>query len=554
MPLHKSDLFAGILPCDPIDEQDAELFSGFLDLVDMTNRIRRQLGRPRKVAEWVSYGHLLLNTCFAGGEEGDSEMMEMRQCLLGMEESLVKNGPEIEADVFAAWAENTIQVRPSGGGFLSSGVCFCSLTPMRSIPARVVILLGMNQKDFPRREPNLDLDLRRRRGARQGDRSRAGESRQMFLEAILSARDYLFFTRVGRDIRLDTELAPSALLSLLTGEMDRLFGWTPEKYSWDHPLQPFSPDVFKVEGPAGGYSPSFHAGALALLEGKTDPDNETIEADYPDIVTLDELREFFRSPGACFLRHHLGAGVRWAPEAVADHEPLEPDPLSRWKAGNEMLRLLRDGHTMDHAEKVLLASGWLPVGADGKKLLGMVRESIEAIWPEIRDRLGSVEREEIEVPVESASVRGFVPSSVTERAEARFGRMRGRDVIDTWLRHVFWSATKDEVTSRQYFTDSPALVFPPMPPGDATRALDGLVEIYLEGLTKPLRFDPDGSWICATESKFREVWNWWRKREPHFDPRIKWLYTEGLLSRDNPPFVRTARRVFSEPKKRMRHG
>src|SRR5699024_9556024 len=90
---------------------------------------------------------------------------------------------------------------PGGGHrFLTGRVTFCAMMPMRSVPFRVVCLLGMNDADFPRREVPLGFDLMAP-APRKGDRSRRGEDRMLFLEALLSARDRLYISYVGRSVR-----------------------------------------------------------------------------------------------------------------------------------------------------------------------------------------------------------------------------------------------------------------------------------------------------------------------------------------------------------------
>ena len=62
--------------------------------------------------------------------------------------------------------------------FVSGGVTFCTLMPMRAVPFRVVCLLGMNDGDFPRRAQKADFDLLALPGmARPGDRSRRDDDR-----------------------------------------------------------------------------------------------------------------------------------------------------------------------------------------------------------------------------------------------------------------------------------------------------------------------------------------------------------------------------------------
>ncbi len=77
-----------------------------------------------------------------------------------------------------------------GAGFLERGVTFCSMLPMRSIPFKVICLMGMNHESFPRRDYASGLDLMAMQ-ARKGDRSRREDDLYLFLEALLSARNVL---------------------------------------------------------------------------------------------------------------------------------------------------------------------------------------------------------------------------------------------------------------------------------------------------------------------------------------------------------------------------
>ena len=81
---------------------------------------------------------------------------------------------------------NVLTVGTTQGRFLTQGVTFCGLRPMRSVSARVVCLIGMNDGAFPRQSRNPSFDLS---GDRQpGDRSVREDDRYLFLETLWSAR------------------------------------------------------------------------------------------------------------------------------------------------------------------------------------------------------------------------------------------------------------------------------------------------------------------------------------------------------------------------------
>ena len=123
---------------------------------------------------------------------------------------------------------------------------------MRSVPARVVCLLGLNDGEFPRadRTPSFDLMAE---DYRRGDRARREDDRYLFLEAILSARDAIYLSHVSRSPRDNSELPSSVLLAELEESVEAgfLVAGTDQSPSirQEHRLQAFSPRYFTPDGP-----------------------------------------------------------------------------------------------------------------------------------------------------------------------------------------------------------------------------------------------------------------------------------------------------------------
>ena len=113
--------------------------------------------------------------------------------------------------------------RRSNQPFFAGAVTFATLMPMRAIPFRLVALLGMNDGDYPRSRDPMDFDLMGH-DYRPGDRSRREDDRYLFLEALLSARERLHISWVGRSIRDNTERPPSVLVAQLRDHLAA--GWT----------------------------------------------------------------------------------------------------------------------------------------------------------------------------------------------------------------------------------------------------------------------------------------------------------------------------------------
>jgi exodeoxyribonuclease V gamma subunit len=119
------------------------------------------------------------------------------------------------------------------------------MVPMRSVPHRVVCLVGLDDGVFPRLE-TVDGDDALAREPLTGERDIRSEDRQLLLDAICAATETLVVTYTGTDEHSGHH-RPAAvpLLELL----DALDGTTPQPVRkhvvTEHPLQPF--DIRNVE-------------------------------------------------------------------------------------------------------------------------------------------------------------------------------------------------------------------------------------------------------------------------------------------------------------------
>ena len=109
---------------------------------------------------------------------------------------------------------------------------------MRSIPFKVVCLLGMNDADFPRPDRPVSFDGISK-APRRGDRSRRLDDRYLFLEALTAATEVFYISYVGRGIRDNQEKPPSVLVTEFLDYLQRGFD---RELVTIHPLQPFSKD------------------------------------------------------------------------------------------------------------------------------------------------------------------------------------------------------------------------------------------------------------------------------------------------------------------------
>ena len=132
----------------------------------------------------------------------------------------------------------------AGNHFMTGQVTVCSMLPMRSIPFKKVCILGLNDSEFPRKSTPLGLDLMAGPDRRVGDRSRRLEDRYLFLEAIISARESLYLSYQGNDVKNNSERQPSLVLGEFLDMLDTGYQVNIGHYLKHAPLHPFSESAF----------------------------------------------------------------------------------------------------------------------------------------------------------------------------------------------------------------------------------------------------------------------------------------------------------------------
>lgn len=123
---------------------------------------------------------------------------------------------------------------------------FCSLLPMRTISAKVVALLGMNEESIPKLELKNPLNLMVTSKFVDYCPSQTDYDRYLFLEALLSARQY-FLLSYSQSTQSEKN-SPSLLVNELLDYLDRFYVIEEKKVSSlcskIHPMFPFDKRYF----------------------------------------------------------------------------------------------------------------------------------------------------------------------------------------------------------------------------------------------------------------------------------------------------------------------
>lgn len=305
-------------------------------------------------------------------------------------DDMARNGAQlggllVERSAVLRWLEGGFEGAQRGERAITGAVQVCALEPMRSVPFRVVVLLGMDDKAFPRGGRPRTWDPMEER--RPGERDRREIDRHLMLEAILSARDRLLVLFTGHDLEQGKEQPAAVPVEELLETLGTLTARTRDQLVTQHALQPWSAGNFGEEPVSfdGGMAAAARwlreietgerpAGALGLAaSGTAALPPETV---LPDTLELGDLADALLRPHKLLLRDRLGLSVSYEEAAVEDREPLELDSLQTWSLRDRMVHHLMeapdrwtDEALVEALQARVAGEGILPLRAGGRAIL-----------------------------------------------------------------------------------------------------------------------------------------------------------------------------------------
>ena len=504
--------FNGILPFDDMEGGVTLVLGRFLSFCEKLFAGSRALARPRDTTQWAKALRELLADFILPDEEGERELVSLSDLAGKLGECGTQSGftGEVGIESVRYWLEERLGQSERGFGFLTGGITFCAMLPMRSIPFSVVALIGMDDGAFPRRNRPQGFDLMAQ-SPRRGDRSQRDEDRYLFLEALMSARRRLHISYLGQSMKDNSEIPPSVLVSELTDYLAKGFVTEDGKacgQALRHPLQPFSAKYFRDDPGLFSYSEQNFRGALARLTPQQLPPPfmaAPLEPwDAGDTVTLKALIDFLCGPAREFLRRRLGIRGEQGVEPLEECEPFALPALVKYQLEQEIVAALLRGEALELPLAVARGRGELPPGECGAAVFDALSGPAAQFAQKVAEAASGEPLPPLDVDLKLPGGRivGRIGSLRADRLVLyRYTKVKAKDLLRLWIQHLALNCAGAPGYPRHAtFLASDATVN--LPPIEGSREfLDRLLVLYREGMSYPLRFFPETSLEYAKKAR-----------------------------------------------------
>ncbi len=539
------------LPLDDVGSNRVELAGRLAEFVARLRAAVDSLTGTRTLSDWLT---ALTDGVVRIARVADSDAWQLSQLQREFNEVLRRAGDRAGTrlrltDVHALLA-GQLAGRPTRANFRTGTLTVCTMVPMRSVPHRVVCLVGLDDTVFPRLgSPDGDDGLAR--DPMTGERDVRSEDRQLLLDAVCAATEKLVITYTGANERTGKDRPPAVPLMELLDALDATTAdEVKERILTRHPLQPFdirnvTPGALGVPDEPFSFDATALSAALAMAaERPAQPDffAAPLPAAPAADVGLAELLAFYRDPVRGFFTE-LEFALPRDFDGIDDAMPVEVDNLQKWVVGDRMLTDIVAGMDPQQARQAEWRRGLLPPGWLGCHTVNELRDqAMQLAAAAAHLRVGDPQAFDVDVDLGNGRrLTGTVSQVFGDRTVTlTFSKLGGQHLLAAWIPLLAlasavpqrdWSAV---CVGRAAKGEGLAQRVLRRPSQDPRTVLRTLVEMFDCGRREPLPLPIKTSYAWA-EARFDLACGNYRRRppSPEGEARKKWKY-----DRDEPAVQR----------------
>lgn len=528
-----AQLWEGVAPLEGASGGSASALGRFCSLLESLQYWHSHLSQARSMQQWQDTLNAMIDALFGSVRDEDDKLQQIRDALDILSEQA---GEQIlTSELLCLCLEQSLGERTQHNRFFSGGVSICGMRPMRSLPFKMICVLGMNDAAFPRREQSQSFDAMAAQW-RPGDPRKGDEDRYLLLETLLCARQRLYFSYTGRSLRDNSEQQPSVLLREFLDFLD--LHYVPPKgkdedkpapisslLTTEYPMQPFSARQFNSDMSASkrSYDHWWCAIAQTLQDhARSLPSGNEMQWPTRTVAPLDKefvqlelprLIRFLQHPSKVFFNTRLGVYLREEQENE-DEESFTLNGLQTWQMQSDYLTRLLASKEQDKEALLTLygAQGALPHGAMATFAFDQLEEGAAQMWSRLASYQGTTpspvaialectigSAEEASTVVLSGQIKGF--RTALGLLHYSPSKLKPKHQLALWVEHLALCAQgvlTQEQNSVLIAKDGDCHL-PWCDPETAQEHLNAYVALYREGLSRPLPLFPTASFEVALD-------------------------------------------------------
>ena len=387
-----------VLPLDLVEDEYAIEGLKLKYLVDRLIYWIEKRNGIKTLEQWKEYiVDMMTDLMFIGDNEVNDFDYIISRLSLPEEVSTFEN-IKMEFEVFSKALIDSLYNENRKSSFITGKVTFCSMIPMRSIPYKVIAILGLNKDSFPRQNKEMNFDLRKAE-YRYGDRHLKESDKYLFFESIISAKEKLYLSYLGQNAKDNSLLPPSAIV-------DEVLDYIQENSDTDirkdfviyHPLSSTDKRYFDGSDRRLFTYLDYNSSGQALKVEEMQKE----ELEPGDIIKLDDLLSFYKNPVKWHFNKILKIYYDQENILLPDIEKFELDNLDKSFLKKNIIKnpgIIHDEHLILEG----IIKGHLPLKNMSKFELESLKDEVKEMIEYFHSIKGDNEEKSFKIEIETAN-------------------------------------------------------------------------------------------------------------------------------------------------------
>ncbi len=538
MPNHPELISSDFVPFD--SGKDDLQIAKWWDVLSSISRYIKLMQTPRTGLEWITVLRELIDKL----SQNDITLEQEREKLLSAIEDWEMVVPhcnlKLEAKVVESVLNEILATKESKYGYRCGALTLCGLEPMRAIPYKIIILMGLDADIFPRYKERPGFNLLEN-SYLLGDPRGSDQDRYILLEAIMSSRQKLLITWNSLNEYNGERIEPSPPIQQLIAALETELGEGIIKEIFKEPaLSSINRDNFRPGKKKSATSCDQRDLRTRYWLDKTNKsDSEQInnQLDWNEIhdnsfqeVSFKEILRWMQAPQLFWLEQHSIKPREWQDQLL----DLEELTLDEWKR-DDLIRtnfqeivekLSKEDHLNIRLPEEgkwttkLINQGILPPGSGEELETGLLEERFQNLQKELL-KYGEIKTCNINLKGDQQTLLLAGDTII----QIEYGQLNHKSVMKGWFKHLtsctyLMESRETVVISRNTNKNKineykSSIKWLPLTTEEAKKHIDALAQLTSNGKRKCWPIPPRSGWELAlkkslfpqkTRQAFNKVW------------------------------------------------
>lgn len=394
-----------------------------------------------------------------------------------LENKFMQQTLEVQAEVPLTIINGIVETVITENNFRSEGqigIRFQTWENAFVVDAKVLIIMGLNDGEFPKKEIKSDLDIFNNLSPRLNKSSRQRD-KNLMLTALTENIEILIMTYIGFDPKTNDPQPPSVLLADMINYLEIK---TNNQFKVHfHNMHGFNKNYFS--GNCSSYNTQQYQLAQSYYKKHIPVQEDTSQLNLkPETdISLKSLMKYFTDPLDFFLKNRANINLHIYEDIIQDTETYFPSGLESWELKNQIFK-----HDQSTAAKTGLVS-------DNKSGQSLIRKYINELNPiQILAHDLDLQTHMIELELSGFKIFGSIQIDKKQQLTSIYpSKVSTKNICKHWIKHLCYQSGQ---TSYVHFEDK-SIEFAPLE--NSKELLLAILDKWQQSFKSPWLFCPASS-------------------------------------------------------------